>query len=109
MALRDGANRGGPDQDGTGLHGENRGLDVAGDFGILGEFKSLAGVDVAIDAAMNHHALRANLGVDGGTPTDRDRAIGEDFSVDLAVDDDVVLKLDGPFDLDIREDDIGPA
>jgi len=65
------------------------------------QFTTLAHGDVALDFAVNGNRFRFDLTADIRVLTDRQNAVGVDFTFDFAVDEQFLLKFDRAFNLDV--------
>ena len=84
----------------TFLHGEDLGLDVAVDAGLVVQFAALGG-DFAFDLAVDLHFAGGDVAIDGGILADGHLAfVGGDFTFDFTIDDHVIAETDGTGDFD---------
>ena len=87
--------------DGKGASG-----DVAHHDSVALQLAALGDSDVAFDLAENGHSARLHFALDVSILTNCEAAIGLDFAIDFAVDDQVVRELDGAFDFNIIGEDV---
>lgn len=83
------------------MDGERSSGDVANQYGVVLEFAALLDGDIAFDFAINDDRASFHLALDQGVLTYRETAVRNDFTFNLAVDDEAVGKLDGTFNFDV--------
>ena len=81
--------------------GERSCSDVANEDGVVLDFAALLDGDVAFDFAENDDRAGFYLTLDQRVLTDREAAVRNDFTFNLAVDDEIMGKLDGTFYFDV--------
>ncbi len=80
--------------------------DVTDEDRIALELAALSDGDVAFDFAENDDGAGFHLAFDEGVFTHGQAAVRNDFAFNLAVDDEVVGKLDGSFDFDVVRENV---
>ena len=90
------------DENRTRLDGECLRLDVTDDFSTRLEFDVVGGGEVALDFSVDDDGRGFDLGLDASIFADGEIAIGCDFALDFAVDNQVIAELDRPFDFHVR-------
>ncbi len=98
---------GAPAELGAFFHGENLGLNIAVDLGLVLELAAL-GSDFALDVAVNFHVAGGDIAFDLGVFADGDLALlGVDLALDLSIDDHVVREADRADDFDAGGENVG--
>lgn len=100
------ANRGFSNEDGTGFDRERLGLDVTDDLSTGLQFDPFGGGEIAVNLAIDDDGSGFDFSADAGVLADGEIAIRGDFSLDLAVNDEIIGEFDGSFDFDIRRENV---
>ena len=83
------------------MDGERSCGDVANEDGVVLEFAALLDGDVAFDFAENDDRAGFHLTLDQRVLADREAAVRNDFTVNFAVDDEIMEKFNGTFYFDV--------
>lgn len=94
------------DEYGTCFDDESLCLDVAHHFGTGFELNLVDRTEVSVNLAIDHHCTSFNLGFDPCVLSNRETASGLNFTFDLTINDERVLKFDGSFDINIGGENI---
>lgn len=92
---------GGSDEDRSSFHDQGTGFYVADHFCAGADLDAVRYGDVAFHAALDDDGAAFYFGFDFGGLTDGERSVGTDLSVDLTVNDKVILKADFSLDFNI--------
>ena len=91
---------GAADKAGGLIDNQTRRFDIAIDRATGAQFAAFRGGDVAIDGAIHDDGARLDVALDARLFADREPAVRIDFAFDFAVDQQLLLKLDGTLDGD---------
>ncbi len=94
------------DEGGAFLDDDAHGFEVAEEFRVGLEFAALLDGDIAVHGAVDGDGLRADLAFDSGVLAKDERAFGDDFAVEFAVENHFGVELEGAGQLHIAGKDV---